>query len=112
MGSASAPVFAQNWMSDARRIAMGGVGGSENLASRMIESPQGAHTTIVIPLGLFQVLNDLDIYDPDSVNFDPIRATEYIAAPLHYTFNRNGTGTGIEFINDLLDGRLNRDLNT
>jgi hypothetical protein len=98
-------------MSDARRIGMGGVAGSENLASRMIESPQGAHTTIVIPLGLFQVLNDLDVYDPGSDNFDPIRAAEYIAAPLHYTFNRNGTGTGIEFINDLLDGRLSRDLN-
>jgi len=99
-------------MTDARRIAMGGVAGSENLASRMIESPDGAHSTIVIPLGLLQVLNDLDIYNPDSENFDPIRAVEYVAAPLHYTFNRNGTGTGIEFINDLLGGRLNRDINT
>jgi len=106
------PAFAQNWMTDARRIAMGGVAGSENLASRMIESPDGAHSTIVIPLGLLQVLNDLDIYNPDSENFDPIRAVEYVAAPLHYTFNRNGTGTGIEFINDLLGGRLNRDINT
>jgi len=111
LGSVASPALAQNWMSDARRIAMGGVSGSENLASRMIESPQGAHTTIVIPLGLFQVLNDLDVYDPGSDNFDPIRAIENIAAPLHYTFNRNGTGTGIEFINDLLDGRLSRDLN-
>jgi hypothetical protein len=106
------PAFAQNWMTDARRIGMGGVAGSENLASRMIESPDGAHSTIVIPLGLFQVLNNLDIYDPDSEDFDPIRAVENAAAPLHYTFNRNGTGTGTEFINDLLDGRLNRDINT
>jgi hypothetical protein len=106
-----APAFAQNWMTDARRIGMGGVAGGENIASKMIESPEGAHTTIVIPLGLFQVLNDLDIYRPDSGNFDPIRITENIAAPLHYTFNRNGTGTGVEFINDLLDGRLSRDLN-
>ena len=110
-GSAHVPAFAQNWMSDARRIGMGGVSGSENMASRMIESGQSAHTTIVIPLGLFQVLNDLDIYDPGSENFDPIRAVENIAAPLHYTFDRNGTGTGVEFINDLLDGRLSRDIN-
>jgi len=109
--SVPAPAFAQNWMTDARRIGMGGVAGSENLASRMIEAPEGAHTTIVIPLGLFQVLNNLDIYNPDSEDFDPIRAVEYAAAPLHYTFNRNGTGTGIEFINDLLDGRLSRDIN-
>jgi hypothetical protein len=107
-----APAFAQNWMTDARRIGMGGVAGSENMASRMIEAPEGAHTTIVIPLGLFQVLNNFDIYNPDSENFDPIRAVENVAAPLHYTFNRNGTGTGIEFINDLLDGRLNKDINT
>ena len=42
---------------------------------------------------------------------DPIRATEYGLSPLHYTYDRNGTGTGIQFINDLLDGHLNRDLN-
>ncbi len=90
---------------------MGGVGGSSNLASDMIESPGGPHATVVIPLGLFQVLGDLDIYRPSSDEFDPIRATEYILAPLHYTFNRNGTGSGIDFINDLLDGRLSRDLN-
>jgi hypothetical protein len=107
------PASAQNWMTDARRIAMGGVGGSsENIASKMIDSPDSAHTTIVIPLGLFQVFSDLDIFDPGSEEFDPIRATEYAVAPLHYTWDRTGTGTGIEFINDLLDGRLNRDLNT
>ena len=112
MVAGARPAFAQNWMMDARRIGMGGVGGSENIASDMIESPDGKHTTIVVPLGLIQVLQDLDIYNPDSDNFDPIRATENVLAPLHYTFNRNGTGTGMDFINDLLDGRLNRDLNT
>ena len=112
LAGAAAPAFAQNWMSDARRIAMGGVGGSENMASKMIEAPEGPHTTIVIPLGLFQVLQDFDIFNPDSDKFDPIRATEYAVAPLHYTFDRNGTGTGIDFIEDLLDGRLNRDMNT
>ena len=67
---------AQNWMTDARRIGMGGVGGSSNLASDMIESPEGPHATVVIPLGLFQVLGDLDIYRPSSDEFDPIRATD------------------------------------
>ena len=76
-----APAFAQNWMSDARRIAMGGVAGSENMASKMVESPEGPHTTIVIPLGLFQVFKNFDIYNPDSEDFDPIRAVENIAAP-------------------------------
>jgi hypothetical protein len=108
----ASPGYAQNWSADARRIGMGGVKGQPNLSTSMIESPEGTYTTIVIPLGLFQVLEDLDIYNPDSDQFDPIRAAEYVAAPLHYTFDRNGTGTGIEFINDLLDGQLNRDLNS
>ena len=78
LGAGSPSAFAQNWMSDARRIAMGGVGGGDNLASKMVDSPQGAHSTIVIPLGLFQILRDIDIYNPDSDEFDPIRATEYL----------------------------------
>jgi hypothetical protein len=112
MGATATPLLAQNWMSDARQIGMGGVGGSDNIASKMIESPEGPHSTFVIPLGLFQILQDIDIYNPSSDSFDPIRATENIVAPLHYTFDREGTGSGAEFINDLLDGELNRDLNT
>jgi len=112
VGCAATPAFAQNWMTDARQIGMGGVGGSDNIASKMIESPEGAHSTFVVPLGLFQIFQDIDIYNPNSDSFDPIRAVENVVAPLHYTFDRNGTGTGMEFINDLLDGRLATDLNT
>jgi hypothetical protein len=107
---AASPVFAQNWMGDARQIGMGGAGTSQNLSSGMVKE-EGKPRTIVIPLGLFQVLRDLDIYNPSSDQFDLVRSIEYAASPLHYTFNRDGTGTGVEFINDIVNGRVSRDLN-
>ncbi len=107
---AASPVFAQNWMGDARKIGMGGAGTSQNLSSGMVKE-EGKPRTIVIPLGLFQVLRDLDIYNPSSDQFDLVRSIEYAASPLHYTFNRDGTGTGVEFINDIVNGRVSRDLN-
>jgi hypothetical protein len=106
----SAPAHAQNWSGDARKIGMGGVGASENLASKSIER-DNHYRTIVIPFGLFQILRDTDIFDPGSDKFDLVRSFEYAASPLHYTFDRDGTGTGAAFIEDLTNARLNRDLN-
>ena len=53
----SAPVAAQNWSFDARTIAIGGVGGSGNLATKMIDE-QRDYTAIVLPFGLIQVLKN------------------------------------------------------
>jgi hypothetical protein len=110
LSASVAPAAAQNWSGDARRIAMGGVGTSENLASKMIEEEKG-HRTVVVPLGLFQVLKDLDIFNPDSDRFDLVRAIEYAASPLHFTVDRDGTGTGALFVNDIRNGELSRNLN-
>src|SRR6478609_2674928 len=76
----SASASAQNWSGDARKIGMGGVGASENLASKSIERDDHYHT-IVIPFGLFQVLRDTDIFDPSSDKFDLVRSFEYAASP-------------------------------
>jgi hypothetical protein len=62
--------FGQNWSFDARTIGMGGVGSTGNLADSMIDK-QRRYTSIVLPFGLFQVLGDLDIYDPNSPNIRP-----------------------------------------
>ena len=105
-----APAAAQNWSGDARRIAMGGVGTSENLASKMIEEEKG-YRTVVVPLGLFQVLKDIDIFKPDSDQFDLVRSVEYAASPLHFTIDRDGTGTGALFVNAIRNGELDRNLN-
>ena len=42
------------------------------------------YTSIVLPFGLFQVLNDFSIFNPNSSAFDPVRGIEYAASPIHY----------------------------
>jgi hypothetical protein len=105
------PALAQNFSSDARRIGMGGIGHSENLATRMVEDER-PYSSIVIPLGLIQLLSDYHHFDPNDSTFDPILAMEYAANPLHYVFGRNPGGTRGRFAEDLRQGELSRDLNT
>jgi hypothetical protein len=104
------PASAQNWSFDARNIGMGGVGSTGNLASEMIDKEHRS-TAIVLPFGLFQVLSDRDIYDPNSPKFDPIRAIEYAASPLHYVVGRD-TSTSAEalFVSDIRNATFSRDL--
>jgi hypothetical protein len=110
----AAPSFAQNWSFDARTIAMGSVGGgNENLASQMMAESKG-YKSIVIPLGLFQVLPNRDVFNPDSDDFDLVKAIEYASAPLHYQFNRdaNEASGGRKFVVDVTNAELSTDLNT
>jgi len=102
--------FGQNWSFDARTIGMGGVGSTGNLADSMIDK-QRRYTSIVLPFGLFQVLGDLDIYDPNSPKFDPIRAIEYSASPMHYVIGRDrDTSAEALFVSDLRNAVFSRDL--
>src|SRR5215510_16049986 len=101
---------AQNWSFDARVIALGNVAGSGNLAHDMIPQ-QRPYTVIPLPFGLVQVLKDFDIYNPDSIKFDPIRAVEYVSSPLHYIIGRNDdTQAQTLFVSDLRNATLSRDL--
>ena len=101
---------AQNWSFDARIIALGNVAGSGNLAHDMIPQ-QRPYTVIPLPFGLVQVLKDFDIYNPDSIKFDPIRAVEYVSSPLHYIIGRNDdTQAQTLFVSDLRNATLSRDL--
>jgi hypothetical protein len=106
------PAHAQNYSFDARNIALGGVGsGNGNIGASMVDE-QKPYKSIVIPLGLFQVLRDLDIYDPDSDEFDPVLAAEYAISPIHWIVGRDGEGTGNDFVTDILNGELSRNLNS
>jgi hypothetical protein len=103
-------VLAQRWSFDARSIALGSVSGKDNLASRMVEE-QRPYRSIVIPLGLLQLLNDFDVFKPDSDEFDFVRAIEYAASPLHYQFNRHEeSASGRELFTDIRRATLSRDL--
>ena len=108
LGSVSS-ALAQSWSFDARSIALGAVG-QGNLASRMIEEQRPYHS-IVIPVGLLQLLNDFDVFKPESDQFDFVRAIEYTASPLHYQVNRHEESTsGRELFTDIRRATLSRDL--
>ena len=107
----AAAAQAQNWSWDARRIGMGGSSSPDNLAGKMIEE-QRNYTSIVLPLGLSQVLRDTSRFDPNSKRFDPILGLEYAAIPWHYVIGRdpsNNPGQS-SFVNDVRNGTLSRDL--
>ena len=101
---------AQNWSFDARNIAMGAVSGKDNLASRMVDE-QRPYRSIVIPLGLFQVLRDFDRFKPESDEFDLIRVIEYSASPLHYQFGRDQESFNErDLFTDIRKATVSRDL--
>ena len=105
---------AQSFTGDARAVGMGGGGKTANIALGMVE-PAGGYSVIPIPLGLIQVLPNLEAFDPSSDQFDPAWAAESAANPIHYTFNRKTAGGDdpvARFMRDLVNGELNRDLAT
>ncbi len=104
------PLFAQNFSADARRIGLGAIG-KGSTASKMIEDER-SYSSIVIPFGLIQVLRNLDIFQTDQNQFDPVRIAEYAANPIHLTADRDSGDSGLTLINDIRNGGLNRDLNT
>ena len=108
---ASSPrAFAQNWSVDARDIAMGGVGSTGNLSTKMIDEERG-YTSIVLPIGLIQVFGDTKAYDPNSPSFNPVRAIEYAANPFQYVIGRDTSSSGeTAFVNDIRNATLSRDL--
>src|SRR5262245_12350995 len=107
----SLSALAQNFSGDARAIAMGGMGSGSNDASRLA-GPSRPYTSFVVPLGLFQVLRNRDIYDPGTDDFNPIRAMESIASPMHVTFDRKEGDSAELLVRNIVEGGLSRDLNT
>lgn len=108
---AADPAFAQNWSFDARQVSLGAVGAGDNPASRMIEDERG-YKSIVVPLGLLQLIGDIDKMNPGNDQFDFGLAIEYAASPLHYTFGRGAeSNTGRDLIVDIRNATLSRDLN-
>ena len=108
---AALPVAAQNFSMDARRIGMGGVGEKKNGAADFAGDAR-QYRSIVVPLGLFQILKNLKLFNPGDDEFNPIRAMEYLASPLHFTVNRDNGSSGEALVNALVNANLNRNLNT
>jgi hypothetical protein len=102
--------FPQNLVPDARKIAMGAVGNQGNLGTRLAEE-QEAYRAIPIPLGLFQILKNLNVFNPGDPEFDPIRSIENLSNPMHITFDREPSVPASNIVRDLVNGRISRDLN-
>ena len=108
LAATASSVSAQNYSLDARLIGIGGVGTSRNLSSKMVDEVD-TYGVIGIPLGLLQLAGDTDMFNPSSDNFNPVRAIQFAANPVHYTFGRNDTSNGATlFVTDVINGDLNR----
>ena len=105
------PSFAQNLVSDARIVGLGGAGDANNSASRLVGDQQ-SYKAIPLPFGLIQVFKNRHFFDPNDPEFDPVRAIEYAADPMHITLKRNSSTAANAFVNNLVNGRIDRDLNT
>ena len=101
---------AQNYSFDARRIALGGAGGTPNVASKLVER-QRRYKSILIPVGLVRVLSDIRVFYPNREDFDLSRAVEFGTAPLHYVLGRREDITAASFFRDMINARLQSDLN-
>lgn len=96
---------AQNYSLDARKIALGGVAnaGGGNVAFDDVPK-KFKYGSIVIPLGLIQVFNNMDLYDPDKPDFDLVRIIDLAGNPLHYTWNRSQREGQYDFLDDIRHG--------
>ena len=101
---------AQNYTFDARRVALGGVGGTPNLASKLVER-QRRYKSILIPVGLVKVLTNLRVFYPNREDFDLSRAVEFAYSPVHQVFGRGEDINGRTFLRDTIRAQLDPDLN-
>jgi hypothetical protein len=101
---------AQNYSFDARRIALGGAGGTPNVASKLVER-QRRYKSILIPVGLVKVLTDLRVFYPNREDFDFSRAVEFSTSPLHFVFGRKKDITARSFFRDIVNASLESDPN-
>ena len=82
LASTASSASAQNYSFDARRIALGGAGGTPNIATKLVER-QRRYRSILIPVGLVKTISDYRVFFPTTDDFDFSRAVE--SAPARFT---------------------------
>jgi hypothetical protein len=108
--SSASSASAQNYSFDARRIALGGAGGTPNVASKLVER-QRRYRSILIPVGLVKLLSNVRVFYPNREDFDFSRAVEFGTSPLHHVFGRREDITARSFFRDIVNASLESDLN-
>ena len=61
---------------------MGGAGRTSNIALSMV-APATPYASIPLPIGLTQVLPDLEAFNPTNDEFNPAWALESASSPMH-----------------------------
>ena len=90
--SAASSASAQNYSLDARRIALGGAGGTPNVASKLVER-QRPYKSILIPVGLVKMLSDVRVFYPNRPGAGPDRT----AFLLNWNTSSKGIGLSMDF---------------
>ena len=109
LASTASSASAQNYSFDARRIALGGAGGTPNIATKLVER-QRRYRSILIPVGLVKMISDYRVFFPNLKDFDFSRAVQIGSRPLHHTFGGDDI-RGFGLFQDIVDARVNPDLN-
>jgi hypothetical protein len=110
LASTASSASAQDYSFDARRIALGGAGGTPNVASKLVER-QRRYKSVLIPVGLVRVLSNVRVFYPNREDFDFTRVVEYSASPFHFVFGRSDDITAGSLFRDLVHAQLQPDLN-
>ncbi len=80
------------------------------MASKLVER-QRRYKSILIPVGLVKVLSDIRVFYPSREDFDLSRAIEFGTSPLHFVLGRSEDITAASFFRDMIQARLQSDLN-
>ena len=110
LAATASTASAQNYSFDARRIALGGAGGTPNVASKLVER-QRRYRSILIPVGMIKVLSNVRVFYPNREDFDFSRAVEFGTSPLHFVLGRGEDITARSFFSDIVHASLQSDLN-
>src|SRR5262245_14084857 len=108
--STASSASAQDYSFDARRIALGGAGGTPNVAAKLVER-QRRYKSILIPVGLVKVLSNVRVFYPNREDFDFSRAVEFGTSPLHLVLGRADDITAGSFFRYVICAHLHPDLN-
>jgi len=111
LATPTSSALAQNYSFDARRIGLGGAGGTPNVASKLVEQ-QRRYKSVLIPVGMVKMLSNVHVFYPNREDFDFSRAVEFGSSPFHFAFGRSEDITAGSFFRDLIHAQLNSDLNT
>jgi hypothetical protein len=97
---------AQDWDTDARSVALGGLRGPRSV---FVTEQQRGERSFGVPLGLFRVLMKRELFTPSSSRFNPILAMELAASPMHLQLGHGQGTVASQLVSDIRNSTLDLD---